>query len=222
MKNYIIVLLTFVLLVSCGEFKRIKINRTIKDNNNKIEESILLENAFDHFPNISEAEFINSMFLIPPNSTVKHNRSQRAYSILVCSLIDSSNYLPENYLYKAGYFDKDNFIVSMIFKENVVFDNKNDIYYANSYPIPNFDEFDFKLGFEKVDTIIGGERYVYNKYKVPLDLEVYVEEASHGSFWKVKSDVYRPDTMGEWKNGYSKGIAISRKSSFIVYWFIIW
>ena len=53
-------------------------------------------------------------------------------------------------------------------------------------------------------------------------MQVYVQEAEQGSFWKVDADVYRPNTMGEWKHGYSKGTAISKEENIIVFWFIVW
>jgi len=38
----------------------------------------------------------------------------------------------------------------------------------------------------------------------------------------LKADWDRPKTLGEWKNGYSCGIAISRKRNMIVYWMKAW
>jgi hypothetical protein len=57
---------------------------------------------------------------------------------------------------------------------------------------------------------------------VPDDLEVFVIKAEHGYFWKKKFDLERPNTLGIWKNGYSCGIAISRKSNMIIYWMKAW
>lgn len=224
MRSYLILLVALVsLLGSCKEFKRIQLQKSIKKNNKTIEESLLLENVCIHVPDFKKTEHISSDFLIPPIANLNYyRRSNRAFSIIICNIKDSTYHPQENYLYKTTYSDRDNFIVSMIFKKNAVFDISHDIYYDNSYPIPNFHEFDFNLGFNKADTIIKGERYVYNNYKVPLDMEVYVQEAEHGNFWKVDADVYRPKSMGVWKHGYSKGTAISKERSIIVYWFIVW
>ena len=218
----LIIFLNLILQISCSDLKSYKQQKVVDNNNSQIEENILVEDAFTHYPKLNEVEFINAEFTVPPRNRKYYNNSQRASSILTCGFNDSSSMVPASYLYKTNSLAKNNFIVSMIFKENVVFDNKFDKYYPDSYPIPNFEELDFNLGFEKVDTIINEQRYVYKLYQVPKDLEVYVQDAQCGSFWKEEAEVYRPKTMREWRNGYSKGVAISNERQIAIYWFFIW
>lgn len=52
------------------------------------------------------------------------------------------------------------------------------------------------------------------------DFMVYVFDFKPGIFWKgLSPSEYMP---AQWKNGYSKGIAINEKNKVVVYWFIIW
>jgi len=60
------------------------------------------------------------------------------------------------------------------------------------------------------------------KYFVPEDLMVYVIDAKPGFFWKNKENILPRPYIEKWKNGYSRGIAISKTESFICYWFMIW
>ncbi len=60
------------------------------------------------------------------------------------------------------------------------------------------------------------------KYYVPEDLMVYVIDAKPGFFWKDKENILPRPSIGKWKNGYSRGISISKTESLICYWFMIW
>lgn len=84
----------------------------------------------------------------------------------------------------------------------------NQLCYEGKYPIPNFWHND----------------YTTNKTecKLPEDFNIYVEDAKPGNY--LVSDLltdgrYMPD---KWKNGYSKGIAISEERGIIIYWVIVW
>jgi hypothetical protein len=224
MKRYLIILLALLtLLGSCKKLKQIQLNKSIAENNKTIEKSLILEDVCNYVPDLKKTDHISSDFLIPLiTKSDYYIRSNKAFSIVLCNIKDSTCYSQENFLFKTKYSNRNNFIVSMIFKKDVVFDTSHNVYNNGNYPIPNLHDFDFNLGFNKTDTIINGERYIYKNYKVPLDMEVYVQEAKHGNFWKIDADVYRPNTMDEWKHGYSKGIAISKKRNIIVYWFIVW
>ncbi|MEO8235465.1 MAG: hypothetical protein ABI549_08640 [Flavobacterium sp.] len=76
------------------------------------------------------------------------------------------------------------------------------------YPIPNFI----------------GSTYSKGKNDIKLDdsFEIYVLESKAGNHFK-KFDVQpSPQMPDQWKNGYSKGIALSEKNKTIIYWSIIW
>lgn len=80
--------------------------------------------------------------------------------------------------------------------------------YKDKYPIPNFWDSDYVT----LDT----------ETRLPKDFTIYVLEAKSGEFWDENHRTngrYMPE---EWKNGYSKGVAISEKRNTIIYWFIIW
>lgn len=58
--------------------------------------------------------------------------------------------------------------------------------------------------------------------KLPTDFKIYVLDAKSGKYF---DDKYLTDGrfMPEiWKNGYSKGIALSEKRNVIIYWLLIW
>ena len=61
-----------------------------------------------------------------------------------------------------------------------------------------------------------------NEILLSDDFKMYVLEAKAGKYWEeenLKDGRYMPT---RWKNGYSKGIAISEEKSTVIYWFIIW
>ncbi len=80
--------------------------------------------------------------------------------------------------------------------------------YKNKLPIPNF--FDNDYFSNKTES------------RLPKDFTIYVLEAKSGKHWDdghLTTGKYMPQ---EWKNGYSKGIAVSKKRNTAIYWFIIW
>jgi hypothetical protein len=80
--------------------------------------------------------------------------------------------------------------------------------YKTKLPIPNF--WDNPYLTYDTDT------------RLPDDFDIYVFESKSGEFWDKKhrtSGKYIPE---KWKNGYSKGIAISKKRKKLIYWFILW
>ncbi len=81
--------------------------------------------------------------------------------------------------------------------------------YDNLYPIPNFSNF---------------SKYQSNETECKLtkDFTVYVLEAKTGKFLdrnKLTLGTYMPKN---WKNGFSKGVAISNEREVIIFWVIIW
>lgn len=80
--------------------------------------------------------------------------------------------------------------------------------YKDKLPIPNF--FDSDYLSDKTES------------RLPKDFTIYVLEAKSGKYWDethLTKGKYMPEG---WKNGYSKGVAISKKKDVIIYWFIIW
>lgn len=80
--------------------------------------------------------------------------------------------------------------------------------YKGKLPIPNFWHNDYTTD----DT----------ECKLPKDFSLYVLETKAGKF-VVDSLLTDGRFMPErWKNGYSKGVAISEKRRVIIYWLVIW
>lgn len=80
--------------------------------------------------------------------------------------------------------------------------------YSDLYPIPNFWHNDYTT--DKTEC------------KLPKDFTIYVLESKHGKFVEnnlLTDGRFMPD---EWKNGFSKGVAISKNRNVIFYWLIIW
>jgi len=80
--------------------------------------------------------------------------------------------------------------------------------YKYNYPIPNFWDSQY-LTFD-------------TETRLPADFLIYVLEAKKGKFWDsnhITNGQYMPEF---WKNGYSKGVTISKKRKKLIYWFIIW
>lgn len=81
--------------------------------------------------------------------------------------------------------------------------------YENLYPIPNFSNFD---------------DYQTNKTQCKLssDFVIYVLDSKLGKFLP-KSDITKGKYMPKkWRNGLSRGVALSEKREIAIYWIIIW
>ena len=79
--------------------------------------------------------------------------------------------------------------------------------YKDLYPIPNFSNF---TDYQSQESIC----------RLKDDFIIYVLEAKSGCFNKnLTNGKYMPN---KWKNGYSKGAAVSEDRKTIIYWTIIW
>ncbi len=95
-------------------------------------------------------------------------------------------------------------------------------WFADKLPIPYFENYDFGLGEVQETVEVDGQVYCESIYSIPSDLQVYVIDAKAGDFWKESCNENRPESLKEWKHGYSRGIAISESENIIVYWTMIW
>lgn len=80
--------------------------------------------------------------------------------------------------------------------------------YSDFLPIPNFWHSDYTT--EETSC------------KLPEDFKIYVIEAKSGKHFEEKYLTDGRFMPSKWKNGYSKGVAISKKRKVIIYWLIIW
>lgn len=80
--------------------------------------------------------------------------------------------------------------------------------FSSFYPIPNFIEYEFANEKNGI--------YLENNF------DIYVLEAKKGNWFKEFKMMPNPQMSSNWKNGYSKGIAISRERKTLIYWSVIW
>lgn len=82
--------------------------------------------------------------------------------------------------------------------------------YNGQLPVPNFVDY----------------RTLKAKQIEGLDtsFKIYVFEASHISSWGTAYNnmLPNPQMPMKWRNGYSKGMAISEKNKTVIYWLVIW
>jgi hypothetical protein len=128
--------------------------------------------------------------------------------------------------YKTNYNDS-NIIINLSELSKSIFPvEKCNKWYNNKPPIPYFESYDFRLGVKEEKKILEGEEeegpYFNYIYTIPSDLQVYVIEAKAGDFWKVSCKEARPESLKEWKHGYSKGIAVSDSLNILVFWAMVW
>ena len=80
--------------------------------------------------------------------------------------------------------------------------------YSNKLPVPNFWHNEFTTETTSCS--------------LPEDFTIYVIEADAGEYFDKKYLTKGDFMPSEWKNGYSKGIALSEKKQVIIFWLIIW
>ncbi len=190
----------------------------ITNNIKSFNDDVNVIHLTSHFP--KEITILNHFENAPPSSDCF---AQNGYVYLIQKKsiykneFDSVEY---KIIYKTKYtdLDKKTIISFTNFKKNIsIYKNCNKLI-PNTIPIPNFETFDFNLG----KSIIKEKGYYFTRNIFPNDLEVYVIDAKYGNFFKKKCDNKRPESLKEWRHGYSRGIAVSDKENLIVFWSMIW
>lgn len=203
-------LITTFMFVSCNSLVVSK-----KDNNDynsakKEFDPILVS----HFPK----KLVKYPYTIVNNkNTEKNDVCFMLYNYEIDNLkIDS---ILSKYHFVANYSSKDSCILIINrFETKDTYENRKNVEiddtisvnkdcYKNKYPIPNFSVYD-----------------VRDENNLPLDdnFNIYVIEAKSGKYFKNFDLLPNPQMPSEWQNGYSKGIAINKKSKTLIYWGIIW
>jgi hypothetical protein len=224
--RFFIVGILAVVLSSCvdailGE----KYVSSIKHSKRDLENCYKVKGLFDHYPkSISNKNVIQMQTYVPDHLNYQENTFKAEHYLILSMGDEIQNFYPDKFIYKTSYNDE-NFIIDQAFRFYTQLDTLKirNVALSGLYPIPYFENFDFGLGDVE-------EKYMYepdieaisNKYIIPKDLEVFVIKAGKGDYWKLKSDGERPETLEDWKYGYSCGIAISKKSNVAVYWMTIW
>ncbi|WP_321375281.1 hypothetical protein [uncultured Draconibacterium sp.] len=220
----IIVCFLFMALNSCDNFLGKRYVKEVKQSKRDFENCYQVKGLFNHFPeSISNNSFIRYISRIPSNTFDSESVYSAGFMMLLDMVEDSENYHPQTYIYKTNYSNL-NFVLDDSFYYYQYSDTLKirNIVQPDAYPIPYFERFDFDLGFERIDLRDTGITLIRDKHNVPEDLEVYVVKAGHGNFWKTEFEQERPETLGDWKNGYSSGVAISKELNKIVYWMMAW
>ncbi len=224
-KTTILLALHIILFSSCiDKVLGHKYVATIDNTRIMLKKSYAKQGLFEHFPtSISNKSVLHIMFTIP-DTTYSSDNYYTGFVYLVLKMgEDSLSIYPKSYIYKTQYKSR-NFILDDSFKYYKYYDTLKlrNVDIAGAYPIPYFEDVDFGLGSKRCDLDRFGFPISVDLNNVPDDLEVFVIKAEHGYFWKKKFDLERPETLGIWKNGYSCGVAISRKRNMIVYWMKAW
>jgi len=175
-----------------------------------------------HFPDKKGRSCI-SFRASPPTCPPKFDCLKQSGYYYQIYQLDTTINKPNDILYACRYSNDNNIIIDFTeLKKDVFRVEKCNQWFENKYPIPYFEGFNFELGYRSEDTIIDNVLHINVVHTIPSDLEVYVLEAEAGNFWKELCNEKRPESLKKWKNGYSKGIAISKKENIVMYWTIVW
>ena len=198
--------------------------KMIKQSQRNFEDCYQVNGLYNHFPkSFSNQSVLNSKFSYPTKNFDPDIHYFIDGVLLLNMGEDFKNFYPDTFIFKTNYSDS-NFIVDGSFSYYQYYDTLKilNISKPKMYPIPFFENYDFGLDSVRFDLRDAGVLMVIDNYNVPEDLEVFVLKAGNGNFWNIEIDQDRPETLGNWKNGYSSGIAISRQQNIAVYWMMAW
>ncbi len=213
---YKLILLSILLLILSCEPKKMSSN----DNrlNNKI--SKFDSKLVNHFPAkksgnnsdtiVNENIRKNTVGILlyeyeVPNSALDSlNKIYTKRAIAKYSSADTCLLVINKFETPKTYSESENVYIDFEKRKNLV--NKN--CYLNKYPIPKFLDYRF---LEK-----NTETYLSN------DFDLYILEANNSDFFEKYNLIPNPQMSDNWSNGYSKGVAISKKSKCVIFWGVIW
>jgi len=208
-------------LVSLAGCQNNKINTAIEESRSQFHDSFLIDSIFSHVPiDINSSEFLSGFFSPPQKGncfgevfivTKLNEKVLKTFANKTFLTIDSLK--SNKFLLLEHHFVNDN-----------IYNSKQSIDTSFKYPIANLNQNDFSLG-EIPDSIFLKDQKVFisiPKYKMPYDLTIYLIDAQYGDYWKSGCNKFRSKFLGKWKNGFSKGYAISKKEKIIVYWLVAW
>lgn len=169
-----------------------------------------------HFPN--RIDYVESLKILNTN---REKNDVGLFLILYKVPKDSIKLLEKkfsnNLKYKYDNHEKCQLIVnrfetkkskdSLEIVRNVDIIKVNEPCYKNRLPVPNFIDFSIQLNTD----FWKDENFV-----------IYVLDAESGSHYEKFKLEPNPQMPDEWKNGYSKGIAIDKQKGTVIYWSIIW
>lgn len=215
----------------------------IKSNEMKKILLIFIVSIFVSCCNNKEIQRVNKMYLITKQQCLdrvnvglfNHFPDTLSSGFISFNPRKESYYRYESYILTYDYSSEKEQIDSLI-RDSVIFYtrycddnmiiNLTDTMFSkakcNKYPIPHFDSEDFGLGAYRVNKEFSGGSTSRCIFYLPDDLEVYVISSKPGYYFTFGKELVRPEELKEWKHGYSRGIATSKKLDEIYYWAIVW
>ncbi len=227
----LIIIFAAIILASCAERQSYYLRETNSILSGQIKiysDHTIVEGLLDHFPRKIKNDSVGLRAYppsCPPTFECQAQYGDIELRVLKSDyLIELNELLSKKIEYQTVYNDS-NIIINLSELRRSIFPvEKCNKWYDNKSPIPYFESYDFRLGVKEEKKILGGEEIPYFNYiyTIPSDLQVYVIEAKAGDFWKVSCNEARPESLKEWKHGYSKGIAVSDSLGILVFWAMIW
>lgn len=232
MKNIKLIFLWIAIAISSSKCSLIKEKLILKGSNkyfNQAKESFLdnyhTSNLLRFFPErITDTS--SSSFSAPPTCPPDFECLEQFGELYLFHDINKFDHIPllfDSVIFETSYNNPSNFIINQHeFGKVKMVNDKTNIYYANKFPIPCFENYDFDLGKISQERILNEDIYYQNIYNIPDDLMVYVSDAKAGDFWKVQCNEERPESLKQWKHGHAAGFAISENMDLIIFWAMIW
>jgi hypothetical protein len=211
MKNILISLSFFLFLNSCNN----------KVTYNVIENKRYTETFEEHFIN----QFPRKIECINYNIISNTDRAKNdiglflyVYGVSQKTFLEERNKARKCAIAKYDLKDKCLLVVNR-FETFDTYENRKDVEvtdstkvnqdcYKNKYPIPNFIDYD--------------NPKKNSDLKLDGNFDIYILDAKAGNYFKEFDLIPNPQMPIHWKNGYSKGIAISESKKIVIYWSVIW
>ena len=153
----------------------------------------------DHFP--SEPKSIGQVSAITPAGAHGHDMAFLSLAIKTDSLeiLDIEKTLEKAKIKAFAPNDSSLIIVG----DTVDYSRK-----INSIPIPSFYRYEKDFGL--------------NAVRLDNDFRIYVLESKSGEYMDVEYLTKDNKFPSDWKNGFSRGLAINDQEKIIIYWLTIW
>lgn len=177
-------------------------------DNNKYDE-YFRPDQLNHFPRKLGSDNIITSFFYPKLDNYKHSgaylRKTYKFNDKVIDTLAHGLRAIDPIIIKHD--DSCNLYIELNFNRDLNREIKCD----NLFPVPNF--WDEMIVLDLKD-------YKY----LPEDFDLYILELKKGKFLPEKNLNNKNNLFGssEWKNGLSKGVAISKKRNVCIYWLEIW
>ncbi len=221
-----LIIIVFLLFLSCNFIKRrtffVRFQENLKQQEENFSEYFTADSLFDVFPDNFENEG-NTWFTSSPSIDLKEGHCAMYGIFILKSKMNEHNSIQK--ILRVPYSSDSCCKIYLNRLTRYVDSSASYNVYKDGYLLVPCFERDYVFSdstIMKSKIWVGKERYYESLYYVPSDLQVHVVDAKAGNFWKNDCNEYRPESLKEWKHGYSKGFATSEKENIIVYWTMIW